>query len=167
MEGRLEGRWQIDRASLAPTDLTVDPSNADRLWIVDARSRSILQFDGGESRVADSQAVDAVFALHAADRAPQGIAYYAPPGSVPTPGETAPILASSATLEEDDRPSPIELKPGSDARQTDDPADSPAAPVPAETGVDPARDSRAKVLAEVLEEWQELGGLITSFASPR
>jgi hypothetical protein len=58
-------------------DLAIDASGADHLWVVDSRARSIYRYDGGESRVSDAAAFDAVFALNASNQSPQGIVHFA------------------------------------------------------------------------------------------
>jgi Bacterial Ig domain len=72
--GELEGSWRIDAANGRPTGLTIDPNDADDIWIVDSRRNSVYQYDGAAARTDGMQTASGVFQLDSTNRKPQGIA---------------------------------------------------------------------------------------------
>ncbi|WP_165067747.1 Calx-beta domain-containing protein [Paludisphaera rhizosphaerae] len=102
--GSLLGSWTIAGAGSSPTGITIDPSNVSNIWIVDAGTDHVYQFDGAASRTSGSQAPSTSFVLAAGNTNPQGIAD-PPPAAGGTPvAKTAAIhdavlddLAGSST----------------------------------------------------------------------
>ena len=85
--GQLEGSWSIDPANSQPTGLTIDPNDVNHVWIVDAGTDRVYQYDGAAGRTAGNQSATSSFVLAAANRNPQGIAdplprsaHWLPPG---------------------------------------------------------------------------------------
>ena len=74
MTGQFAGRWQIDPANSTPTGITIDPNDVQHIWIVDAGTDRIYQYNDGATRTSGSASADAVFALAATNTDPQGIA---------------------------------------------------------------------------------------------
>lgn len=72
--GVLEGSWTISTTDPSPSGITLDPNNVSHLWIVDASTRRVYQYDGATSRLSGSQDPSVSFALAATDTNPQGIA---------------------------------------------------------------------------------------------
>ncbi len=73
--GSLEGNWQIDEKNAKPTGITIDPNDVNHIWIVDAGTDSVYQYDAATIRIAGQQSANgAIFALAPANRNPQGIA---------------------------------------------------------------------------------------------
>jgi hypothetical protein len=73
--------WSIDPANSRPTGITLDPSNPDHLWIVDAGTRLVYQYSGAVGWVGGGlpRAASATFALAVGNTNPQGIADPPPP----------------------------------------------------------------------------------------
>jgi len=91
--GQLVGSWTIDSANKSPTGLTINPSNVSSIWIVDAGTDRVYQYNSAVGRVSGSQAAADSFALAAGNANPQGIA------DPPAPGDAAlPIATSVAPL---------------------------------------------------------------------
>lgn len=73
--GSLVSSWTIDPANLNPRGITLDPTNPDHLWIVDANQRRVYEYahavnaDNGSIRRADAS-----FALDSRNTHPEGIA---------------------------------------------------------------------------------------------
>ncbi|MFT7640240.1 MAG: VCBS repeat-containing protein, partial [Pirellulaceae bacterium] len=101
--GSLVGSWTIDSANAQPRGITIDPSNVDDIWIVDATSDSVYQYNAGASRDSGSQTADAVFSLAAGNTNPQGIAD--PPPVSNHSGESESASNESASNESNQRPS--------------------------------------------------------------
>ena len=74
MTGALEGSWTIDAANSTPTGIAVDPNDVNHIWIVDAGSDSVFQYDTAASLLSGTKAADSSFALHSRNANPQGIA---------------------------------------------------------------------------------------------
>jgi hypothetical protein len=74
VDGTYLGRWQLDAANSTPTGITIDPNNVSSIWIVDAGTDKIYQYDNAASRLSDQQNADSSWALAAANTDPQGIA---------------------------------------------------------------------------------------------
>lgn len=76
--GALEGSWNLSTTNPSPTGITLDPTNVNHLWVVDAGTDRIYQYDSGTARTTGAQEPSRVFALAAGDTNPQGIADPAP-----------------------------------------------------------------------------------------
>jgi hypothetical protein len=72
--GSLVGSWTITAGGGSPTGITLDPSNPNHLWIVDAASDRVYQYDGAVTRTSGSQSSSTSFPLAAGNSNPQGIA---------------------------------------------------------------------------------------------
>lgn len=72
--GLLEGSWSISAVSPTPTGITLDPNNVNHIWIVDASTDRVYQYDGATSRITGAQEPSTVFQLAAANTNAQGIA---------------------------------------------------------------------------------------------
>jgi VCBS repeat-containing protein len=72
--GALEGSWTIAGGNPSPTGITLDPNNVGHLWVVDASTDRVYQYDNATSRLSGSQTANASFALGASNTNPQGIA---------------------------------------------------------------------------------------------
>ncbi len=79
--GKLEGNWKIDAENSRPTGLTIDPNDVNHIWIVDAGTDRVYQYDAAATRTKDSQRANSSFALAVANRNPQGIADPLPSGT--------------------------------------------------------------------------------------
>ncbi|NUQ64040.1 MAG: cadherin-like domain-containing protein [Pirellulales bacterium] len=93
LNGRLEGSWRIDPANATPTGLTIDPNHVDHIWIVDAGTDSVYQYDGAAGRISGAQSASSLFALGPANRNPQGIA-----DPMPKAGSGQRVSASDAAF---------------------------------------------------------------------
>lgn len=91
VNGALEGSWKIDPANSQPTGLTIDPNDANHLWIVDSLSDAVYQYDAGVTRTSGQQSASLTFTLADANRNPQGLA--APPTLTADPSPQA-LLAN-------------------------------------------------------------------------
>jgi VCBS repeat-containing protein len=74
LSGALEGSWTLGTDNPTPTGITLDPNNVGHLWIVDASTDRVYQYDNATNRVSGSQTASATFALAAGNTNPQGIA---------------------------------------------------------------------------------------------
>jgi hypothetical protein len=74
VSGTLLGSWTINAGGGIPTGITIDPSAASHIWIVDSNSDRVYQFDSAASRTSGSQAPSTSFALAAGNANPQGLA---------------------------------------------------------------------------------------------
>ncbi len=74
LTGSLVGSWTITGAGASPTGITLDPAGGGTLWIVDAGTDRVYQFDGARSRTSGSASPSTSFALAAGNTNPQGIA---------------------------------------------------------------------------------------------
>ncbi len=72
--GLLEGSWTISTTNTNPTGITLDPTNVNHLWIVDATSDRVYQYDTATTRLLGSQEPSGSFALAATNTNAQGIA---------------------------------------------------------------------------------------------
>ncbi len=72
--GTLEGSWQIDAANKTPTGLTIDPNDVNHIWIVDAGTDRVYQYNSATTLTTGAVKASSSFALSTADRNPQGIA---------------------------------------------------------------------------------------------
>ena len=74
MAGQLVGRWQIDSVNSTPTGITIDPNDVQHIWIVDAGSDRIYQYDDGAALNSGARNASSSFALAAGNGDPQGLA---------------------------------------------------------------------------------------------
>jgi VCBS repeat-containing protein len=74
VNGTLEGSWTLSATNPTPTGITLDPTNVNHLWIVDASTDRVLQYSGSTTRLTGAQEPDLSFALNANNSDPQGIA---------------------------------------------------------------------------------------------
>lgn len=74
MTGQLVGKWQIDPVNSTPTGITIDPNNIGHIWIVDAGTDRVYQYDDGIALTSGTVTASASFALAANNTNPQGIA---------------------------------------------------------------------------------------------
>ncbi|MFO1064621.1 MAG: SdrD B-like domain-containing protein [Pirellulales bacterium] len=72
-DGKLQGSWKLDARNTTPTGLTIDPNNVNHIWVVDAGTDTVYQYDGAVGRTSGNQAAASSFALAAGDTDPQGI----------------------------------------------------------------------------------------------
>lgn len=72
--GALEGSWALSTTNPSPTGITLDPTDVNHLWVVDASTDRIYQYDGATTRLAASQEPSRFYALAATNTNPQGIA---------------------------------------------------------------------------------------------
>lgn len=80
--GVLQGSWQLPTSNPTPTGITLDPSDVNHLWVVDASTDRVYQYDGATSRISGTQAASVSFSLASANTNPQGIADPRPVGVV-------------------------------------------------------------------------------------
>jgi hypothetical protein len=81
--GVLEGSWNLSTTNPTPTGITLDPTNVNHLWVVDASTDRVYQYDNGTTRLTGSQEPSISFALAATNTDPQGIADPLPVASSP------------------------------------------------------------------------------------
>jgi hypothetical protein len=74
LTGSLLGSWTISSANASPTGITIDPTNASDIWIVDNGTDRVYQYAGAASRTSGSQGAVGTFALANGNTNPQGIA---------------------------------------------------------------------------------------------
>lgn len=72
--GVLEGSWNLSATSPSPTGITLDPNNVNHIWVVDASTDRVYQYDGATSRTTGAQEPSIVFQLAATNTNAQGIA---------------------------------------------------------------------------------------------
>jgi VCBS repeat-containing protein len=72
--GVLEGSWALSSTDPSPSGITLDPNNLNHVWVVDASTRRVYQYDGGTALLSGSKEPSISFALSATDTNPQGIA---------------------------------------------------------------------------------------------
>jgi hypothetical protein len=72
--GVLEGSWALSSTDPSPSGITLDPNNLNHVWIVDASTRRVYQYDGGTALLSGSKEPSISFALAATNTNPQGIA---------------------------------------------------------------------------------------------
>ncbi len=72
--GNLEGSWTLSTTNPTPTGITIDPNDVNHIWIVDASTDKVYQYNGATSRLTGSQEPFATFSLAATNTNPQGIA---------------------------------------------------------------------------------------------
>ncbi len=72
--GTVEGSWALSNTDPSPSGITVDPNNVNHIWVVDASTRSVYQYNGGTAVLSGSLEPSTSFALAATDTNPQGIA---------------------------------------------------------------------------------------------
>lgn len=95
LAGSLLGSWTISTSGpTSPTGITIDPANANDIWIVDSGTDRIYQYDSAATRTTGSQSASINFALAAGNSNPQGIAD--PP--VRTATRRRPGVASATTV---------------------------------------------------------------------
>ncbi len=70
----MEGSWTISTLNSTPTGLTLDPTNVNHLWVVDAGTDRIYQYDAGTARLSGAQEPSLTYALATTNTNPQGIA---------------------------------------------------------------------------------------------
>jgi hypothetical protein len=95
--GKLEGNWKIDSANSRPTGLTIDPNDVSNIWIVDAGTDRVYQYDAAATRVSGSQLANSSSALVVANRNPQGIA-----DPLPNVATGKPLRAESSVTRHDE-----------------------------------------------------------------
>jgi hypothetical protein len=98
--GALEGSWQLDSTNPSPTGITLDPNSVGHLWIVDASTDSVYQYDNATSRTSGSQTVSATFPLAAGNTNPQGIADPLPIAALPAIAVSEPTKTKTAQSED-------------------------------------------------------------------
>jgi hypothetical protein len=75
LDGALVGSWTISTPDASnPTGVTLDRGNPDHLWIVDAASDRVYQYDGAVTLTGGSQSASTSFLLSDGNTNPQGIA---------------------------------------------------------------------------------------------
>ena len=87
--GVLEGSWSLSTTNPSPTGITIDPNDVNHIWVVDASTDKVYQYNNAITRLNGSQEPAATFALAATNTNPQGIA---------DPLSTGPGLAASTAL---------------------------------------------------------------------
>lgn len=87
--GTLEGSWTLSTTNPTPTGITIDPNDVNHIWIVDASTDKVYQYNGATARLTGSQEPFATFSLAATNTNPQGIA---------DPLSSGPGLTASAEL---------------------------------------------------------------------
>ncbi len=92
--GVLEGSWTISTTNANPTGLTLDPTNVNHIWIVDATTDRVYQYDAGTARLTGSQEPSVSYALATTNTNPQGIADPLVAGA----GVAAPHVSSSTSV---------------------------------------------------------------------
>jgi VCBS repeat-containing protein len=85
--GVLEGSWTLPASNPTPTGITLDPANVNHLWVVDASTDKVYQYDGATARLSGAQEASITFALAATNTNAQGIA------------DPLPLLAASSAPE--------------------------------------------------------------------
>lgn len=108
LSGSLLGSWTITGAGASPTGITLDPSGGGQLWLADAGTRRVYQFDNARGLTSGSLSPSTSFALAAGNTTPQGIAD--PPTGTPTP--VAPTPTRSVAIQRTAaRPGPADPSP--------------------------------------------------------
>ena len=74
VNGTLEGSWTLSATNPTPTGITLDPTDVNHLWIVDASTDRVLQYSGATNRLTGTQEPESSFALNVNNGDPQGIA---------------------------------------------------------------------------------------------
>ena len=92
--GALEGSWALSTTNPTPTGITIDPNDVNHIWIVDASTDKVYQYNGATSRLTGSQEPFATFSLATTNTNPQGIAD--PLSSGPGLNASAELLVSPA-----------------------------------------------------------------------
>lgn len=82
--GVYEGSWNLSSANPNPTGITLDPANVNHLWVVDASTDRVYQYDGATARLTGAQEASQTFVLASLNTNPQGIA------------DPLPLLAASS-----------------------------------------------------------------------
>lgn len=72
--GALVGAWTIGANNSTPTDITIDPTNVNHIWIVDVGTDSVYRYNAATGRTSGSQSADNVFRLAPGNKNAQGIA---------------------------------------------------------------------------------------------
>lgn len=90
--GVLEGSWTISTTNANPTGITLDPTNVNHLWIVDATTDRIYQYDTGTARLTGAQEPSVSYALATTNTNPQGIA-----DPLVTSAAVAPSVSNSSS----------------------------------------------------------------------
>jgi VCBS repeat-containing protein len=93
--GTLEGSWALATTNPNPTGITLDPTNVNHLWVVDASTDRVYQYDGASTRLTGSQIPTISFGLAAGNTNPQGIADPLPASSA----ESARTSETHASLD--------------------------------------------------------------------
>lgn len=74
VNGTLEGSWTLSATNPTPTGITLDPTNVNHLWVVDASTDKILQYDAATTRLTGAQEPSLTYTLNANNGDAQGIA---------------------------------------------------------------------------------------------
>lgn len=120
--GALEGSWTLSTTNPSPTGITLDPTSVNHLWVVDASTDRVYQYDGATARLTGAQEPSIAFQLATTNTNPQGIADPLPASSSLTSAAAESTLraARSASREQaDDRRSSDRSLEVSDDRLTD------------------------------------------------
>ncbi|MEY3175670.1 MAG: hypothetical protein RLZZ436_3584, partial [Planctomycetota bacterium] len=72
--GAFQGSWTLSPAAPTPTGITLDPNNVNHLWIVDATTDRVYQYDAGTTFISGAQTPSLSFPLAAGNGNPTGIA---------------------------------------------------------------------------------------------
>ena len=104
--GTLEGSWTLSTTNPSPTGITIDPNDINHIWVVDASTDKVYQYNSATTRLTGSQEPAATFALAATNTNPQGIAdplstgpgLIASPELLVTPATATPAVARTVTF---------------------------------------------------------------------
>ncbi|MCA9008171.1 MAG: cadherin-like domain-containing protein, partial [Planctomycetaceae bacterium] len=92
--GVLEGSWTLSTTNPSPTGLTIDPNDVNHIWVVDASTDKVYQYNGATTRLSGTQEPSATFNLAVTNTNPQGIAD--PLSTGPGQSASADLLVSPA-----------------------------------------------------------------------
>ena len=98
MSGVFLGRWEIDAANVKPTGITIDPNDVQHVWIIDAGTDRIYQYDNGATHTSGAHLASGSLALAAGNADPQGIADPRPATPTESAAVTSPLQADDRTL---------------------------------------------------------------------
>jgi VCBS repeat-containing protein len=99
LDGKLQGSWTIDAANKTPTGIAIDASNPNHVWIVDAGTDRIYQYEASAGLVSGQRSAARSFALNTLDKDPQGISIRALGVAKPGASLASPRPEDSKTSE--------------------------------------------------------------------
>jgi hypothetical protein len=162
--GTLEGSWTLSTTNPSPTGITIDPNDVNHIWVVDASTDKVYQYNNATTQLTGSQQPGATFSLAATNTNPQGIAdplstgpgFAASHEILVTPARAMPVTSSVSSIlasQKSDRTSSVHGEPIGPMIKS---SGESATPTRSALSAKPGREPRSSRRQETSLSWSQL-----------